>query len=1419
MNWTNFQTYNDAPSKAFEVLCNQLFENWCKEEYSSQIASFSIVNGAGGDGGVESFAVLTNGKIIGMQAKWFPSSIDASQINQIKSSIKTAMKVRPQIVRYIVCIPRDLSSITCKGKNSEDSRWEKMTSDISKEFPTLSIELWNETRLISELQKETSSGIYKFWFKNSEISVENVRFSFEKSKESWLSTKYVPELNTYGEIDNTVSEFLGSPKQRNDIRLIFEKFCMLCDRFSYTAQELISVCGENDPQLTVSLTAMEDYLTARKNDINKALEWLNNESIYSLNIDETDFFIDLDTLILQLKESKEEFHHHFHFYEVSKALRQLERIDIQNAIKSLMHGNDKRSILFLGDPGTGKTHGVAAETEKLLDEGLHIPILIQARDIPAEYTWKDIIISALGLSYDWSEEEIWQAFSSLSNRKRFCAINEKIRILPKINIIVDGIDESSLHQKWIERIQETNAIIQTYPQIRFCFTSRPYIVNPNIDYARVIRINASGETPTYKLFSKYIKVYDINVINAGWIKYALTTPLSLKLFCDINKGKTISYHDRTDVSITMLLKEKINILEKEFCERINVASTNNQYIIKAISIIAAEFSTQQRLENCVLIDAVMKKLTLERTQADMLMQYLLDYGVLRLFCEHRTEYLSPDTYFYYPGIQGYLDYASALVLLSKYEHPQDIEFGKYMYLQENTLYALAIISIQNYNYLITSNPSIDYIAQSWFKEELLFLALRHTNPDNAEMYKKRLLEIMAEGAEPLILITNNVVLPLARDTKHPLGSALLDEFLSSFEFPAHRDMIWSIPPYLKGSTNDKWCYTKELALNGDEYVLTDDDVANGCPVIYAWGLSSIDNSRRKFCRVSLMKWSRLAPEEFYKLFLKFSSVNDPQIRSDIFSILMSLLFEDENQSLIKESSDWLITNILAPDKIHENYDISIRYYSCAIVQKAINLGLITLKEVKSFLPPYKPVGNYIPLNKDALSGTRMGGYSGIDYDLARYVLIDHFTSCFSNYDNRVKNQYEKLIKQIAKEQPEYEGISTDQFIISAAFAFVTQCGWDEREFQFYDEEKASGVDCAISRSYHSATHGSQSRVMTICEKYVWQARNFISGFLSERLLYCDDEVIYISDYGLLDDFIIPAQELNQIDPDNIPEDHPWHIPEKEAVIIEAQYDSKEDVINSIITSPDIEWDKWLFINNDTQIYSVESNNLAALEGYSCFYGPAGVETCLFISSLLISADDLDKFLVMLKKDSDLADRISNPVDWQGGICSSCYITPKEVCWFPWKKRYNSSLVDYFSDLNIQSAVDKCCYNFEDYGEVYYELPSYPIRELLSITNSDGYLFYDNKKKVKAEYCIVGEKWRTFQDYLLVDKDEMLTKVEEIGCNIIWLMREYRREDGMSKEKFGEFYAEKDYCYVGYLKNDEFITTQISAKQDSKVKVL
>ena len=75
--------------------------------------------------------------------------------------------------------------------------------------------------------------------------------------------------------------------------------------------------------------------------------------------------------------------------------------------------------------------------------------------------------------------------------------------------------------------------------------------------------------------------------------------------------------------------------------------------------------------------------------------------------------------------------------------------------------------------------------------------------------------------------------------------------------------------------------------------------------------------------------------------------------------------------------------------------------------------------------------------------------------------------------------------------------------------------------------------------------------MTVCEKYVWQARNEIYGFLCDRLRYGDKEIV-VTDYGMLDDFVIPTQELSQINPCDIPEDRPWHIPEPECAILEGK---------------------------------------------------------------------------------------------------------------------------------------------------------------------------------------------------------------------------------------------------------------------------
>ena len=102
-----------------------------------------------------------------------------------------------------------------------------------------------------------------------------------------------------------------------------------------------------------------------------------------------------------------------------KILSRLSSIDFYGLMKDIEDSLNKKCLLFLGEPGTGKTHGIAASAEKLLKEELHIPIVIQARDIPQTYTWKDILVSSLSLSASWSEEEIWQALTCLVNRNKF----------------------------------------------------------------------------------------------------------------------------------------------------------------------------------------------------------------------------------------------------------------------------------------------------------------------------------------------------------------------------------------------------------------------------------------------------------------------------------------------------------------------------------------------------------------------------------------------------------------------------------------------------------------------------------------------------------------------------------------------------------------------------------------------------------------------------------------------------------------------------------------------------------------------------------------------------------------------------------------------------------------------------------------
>jgi len=1521
LNWQRFQTYNEAPTRAFETMCNQLFELWCRKTYPESLKTVTIVNGSGGDGGVESFATIKDGTIIGMQAKWFLESITSGQFVQIKNSIKTALRVRPSIKKYIVCIPRDLSSDRIgKGKkvveDTELNRWQRLKNELEGDYPGLEIELWNETQLLTNLQDSDAAGIYRYWFEKSEISKELIVYSYEKQKSGWLSQKYTPCLHIQGQMQKSILKFVGTLDNRQSSISTLNALSQQCSKFLKACDDYLQFVQEHSSQekLIRVIQRTQEQVIKLSGEIKCAIDALNNDQQVKSSINENDWYIDFAQLIKLLKENEQLRKNYFHISEIKKTAEAIQENEIYTIISDIRFQLDYKKYLILGNPGTGKTHGIANLVESLLNDNLHIPVLIRAKDINPNSNWADILKKSLGLASVWNETELWQALEALSYRAEVNNVSTSdtvvAKIIPKILICIDGLDESKPYDLLYDRLREIEAICYKYPRLRFCITSRPYVFRELAYDDSLLRntlsLASDGDVPVNELFQEYIEYFHINIEGCSWIEWSLKTPLALRVFCENYRHRSISGIEKSSVTITNLLLKKFHIIEKEFNSKYETGYGDRELIVQnSLLAIARKFLTSTTVYRNDLIDSLTDVSGLITTAHDYrreLIDFIEDYGILQSHTVYSNTILEPPKIYYSIGIQPFFDYILALLITNQIQDPSEVTLTDTLVDHKGALQMVSILLLEDYGYLITENKSFRDNLSNNELFDLVCFSLSNVSPIPASKYIPLVKRMMNYNSDCLKSVVNKIILPVSRIENHPLGAQMLHEYLMSFETAGKRDIIWSVPSYLSYSGNAPWkCYTK-INLNDKRYELCSEDKHNGIPLVYAWMLTTVNNIERVGYRRELMKWAFTQPFEFYKLFEQTWNTNDPQMKEDLFSIAMGTVFMlEKGHPCIKLFSDWMINNIFAPDKISLHYNCAIRYYSRAIVERSYAFGNINNEDVGKSRPPYHTSGT-IPLNREATSGTRMGGFGPIDYDLARYVLCDpidrmffsnrgsdsdktaediDYTCYFSEKEieeiltneeifltekcreklresqltykkqRRIWEYLDDLIDDDADttipnlKSPAYkynkeadsflleharilemELLEPNQFVLSAAYAYILQQGWNEEEFYGCPNGgkpgEVIGVDIAILRQHHPATHGSKSRIMTFCEKYTWCARNEILGYLSDRLPFRDFERApsLLNDYGLLDDFPNPAQELYQNNPDNIMEKTSWFIPEELSPLINESMG--EDAIRHwIINAPTPNFEKWIDIRDfNHEIVQEKKKNWISLYSFNSVSNTLGGESLMWISSAII-ANEKFKYLkndIINRKDS-LVYNLSNPEDLHSSTETQCYITPKEICWMSWKnecynKIYNISIDDGdFVEYTIEKAVEECTANYPEYGDVYYKLPSRIIRELLGICDGDGYKYYNGEKQLEAIWFEAGEKWHDSQSYLCVDRENLLLQLERRNFKIFWTVRLLRQATSKALEKYPKLHSRNDKCWLVWFEDRELKTQLFSEQVD------
>ena len=1451
MNWNKFNTFGASKEKAFEILSNQIFKVYCEKTYKNQMEKFVVINGAGGDGGIEAYAEISNGNIIAIQSKCFFDVIDASKVNQIRNSIKTAKKIRGNIQKYIVSVPRDLAN----KKNGVENFERKRIEDLFDEFKDTNIEfeLWGEFELSDYIMKNKElSGVHKFWFDNSEIDFSIINEHFQIQKNGWLKDKYNEKLHVRTNINRQIEIILGEEEYKKDkikkaekiieelkeYLLIFKKYVEFINQDK--KEKLQKIYDEQSKKIKELNLYLLDIIENLKNENNKLM--IRNKKFY---IDNEWFYNEEKTMSM-------------HYNKIKQHIEIIENININQFLKECEEDYLKKNLLIIGDLGTGKTHSVVNQIENELKEN-NIAILVRASDVKSKSSWKEILTKALGLSETWSEEEIFSSLKLLANRNQYILPDNDIVINKKVFICIDGIDEHSDYQYWYEKQLEANEIVKKYENFRFCFIGRKYAFE-NIETLENYQILNFDYNPGYdinEMFSKYMLEYNITFGNSINIKTYLNNPLVLKTFAELYQNKKIDNLKGLNINLVQLFKIKLDKMNKEFL--MNNPDITCRDVLNRSAMIIGEFlysnSKIYKKDIIELMNNDNELLLLDNSKKLKIIESLQKYGLLNV--ETVEVDLGIRNELYHKGMQPVIDYIIARKI-SRY-----IIDGEFDKISENINLAIlklcALILLEENQIFL---PDVKKIKLNLsFLEEATCYAIVNANPLKILNIKERICKSLLKSPNKTRMILNKIIIPCSRIQNHPLGAEALNDILITYLNMANRDKIWSLPEWLRC---DRIKITQEILINSENpiYFLNKDDKYNGLPLIYVWLLTGVDNMKLYFYRNQLMKWAILCPHEFILLLDKISKINDIQLLEQIYGISMCLCYKIKDKDIVKEILSIIEKNFFV-GKIIKTYDFQIRTYIIDISELAFKLNIINQKQLKKYLPPYS-CNKIIKLNlKAAENGTRMNGYSAIDYDLARYVLCDYISYRFfekHNYYNeeneevqlqdvfskgellkykdnfKKNNEFLETLKHLESETSEdkillnyfstelnddkknnkekemkvildniienrekqlrigkndefnsskieflkREGekikkndLSESQFIISAAYQYLLECGWNEQEFWGKDK-----IDSEIRSSYYYATHGSRSSVMSFVEKYIWCFRNEIMGYLADHLMANQKDIFKGYNYLDIDDVLDPITEYEQ-------------------------HSNGKDEIKNNLNKKDIFGDIGN-LNNEEIIGWIKSENLIidinkcvaiqdkylVLNKYDSFIDLINdLECTIWISSGIINKEDI-KYLQdnIDNKQKNLYKILNDPDGFSEYTNSDGSRTPFELINFDWidiqdRSFTNISLLENSINRYKIYKTYESAYNVHtEFNEIHYKIPSKKIRDMLNINSNTGFEYKNNDETV-AIYEKNNKSWEDHHNILVADAKKLNKKLKENNEILVWFIRIDKELNSLGREKY------------------------------------
>lgn len=1417
-----FEKFNDqglGDKEAFEELCCQLFEIWGARTMSfNSTWTYRDIRGDGGDGGIEAYWHDTNsGEFIGVQAKWFRKSITPSQYGQIKDSIDKARRLRPSLTKYIVCIPHNLTSLR-NSKNDtislgEEGTWKAFEELVAQAYPDLELVLWDEHFIGTLLQEPANEGRQRFWFERTAVNPDGVRLALRRTIEG-LKDRYVPEIADDGGMAVFLDNFFGTIESRADLIKEIDVCLDVCHDLAYVANSFAGVEDRLTDELKESATKCRDVITAYADSLSIWRHMLVAEPQGLVEIDH--IVVDygaIERFESDVQDLKEKYKLTGHADELIKLIDKFRELPGEYEICGKMRDAfSYPHCLVVGEQGTGKTCGFASEATGFLEGGKHLPVFIRAGEINERDGWKDIVNNALGLT-GWDETELWQALSSSA------AVHDMhedgITVRAKIAVFVDGLDERQPASRWTALARQGDAISREYPRIRFAYSSRPYgIERSRTDdvWECTYHVDDEGDVPAHELFDRYIEHYSIDLAGNSRYKWTLRTPMELRMFCTAYGGRRIDKEVST--CLTALVNAKVDRLDEEYAARTDITPRLYQTPVRsALAALATAFLEDDGQRSRTAIGDVVESAGVQRECIDSIIDFLEGYGVLSTTQQAGSTSVSPPIVMYQPGSRHLWDYFMAVVLMET----EDATATNALLDHSDAAYMYAILLIEKRGILpLESNGLVDSLGAARVRQ-LTIDALADAEKDAAGKFRQWALDEMAKDSDSLRDIVNGIVVQVADIQGHPLGPALLDEYMRTFQASVERDAVWSMPRKLYNDYGLSMYYERDAIKHLPR--LHQDDTWNQMPLLLTWCLSTVSNLRRRHCRNELVLWAMQNPGEYAELFDRFSECDDPQIREDLFAIAEEVTCQGEvDRKTERRIARIAINSVFStPDK-PGNRDASIRHHGRMIVEKCCADGVIDSDTAESSRPPYSidSEAGALPIYVAAANADRMGGFETIDYDLARYVLVDkletafgipHFHASGEQYTEDVQLLIEGSAAKMGIEAPTFDG-----WAIAAVYQYLVDHGYEPDVFVGPVGEKGyrlGGIDRKISGSFGSADHGSQSTVMTVAEKYVWCARNEICGFMADRVpVFASawrngtslDTYELAVDYSDLLSYQSPLFEATV---NRLSTARAGIIPSFPTAFSCDEGDSicTEQELNDWIDSGSADAPIAL-LEHAPNVSTSIADEVIPVALYASDWGICGKQSrCWAYCGAMDSAE-----LAKLAESGTVAiDGYDHASAFATGInVEATYISPVEYMSAHWISEYNEEHErDKIADVHVAasplsgSGVD----SLTGIGDYWYRFPSKLAMGMCGVTRTDGLRYFNSDGEAIFEDVDYGEPYRQHYQALLANKSLLFEALRIRSLHPVWYATLQRSRNRLADERLSKTENQSELSWLIWIDED------------------